>query len=56
MHWSDWEQPERAPHLVIVYVYVGASRVHGLWMIKYDEQAIQVLYTPERRVYRDCEQ
>ena len=37
------------------FVYVGASHVRGLRTIKYDGQAIQVLYTSERRMCADCE-
>ena len=55
MLYHYWGEPERAPHLSVVDVYVGASRVSGVRTIKYDRQAIQVLYTSERRVCADCE-
>ena len=37
-----------SPPLSVVDVYVGASCVRGVWTIKYDWQAIQVVYMKAR--------
>ena len=52
---NNWGVPEQAPHLAVVDVYVGASHVRRAQTIKYNEQAIQVLYTSKRRVRADHE-